>query len=157
MNTADLIDDHADALSLVHLPFRRFGRAGFCAGPVQTVSCFEDNALLRAELETAGHGRVLVVDGGGATRVALVGDMLAGLAIANGWAGLILNAAIRDSAEIDTMDTAVFALGTSPVKSSKHARGAVGGPVRFGGVTFHPGDWAYADADGVLHCTRQLI
>ncbi|MCT8161615.1 ribonuclease E activity regulator RraA [Pseudoruegeria sp. SHC-113] len=157
MKTADLIDAHAPALSFVHLPFRRFGTRPFFAGPVQTVQCFEDNSALRAELETPGEGRVLVVDGGGSTRVALLGDMLAGLAIQNGWAGVILNAALRDSREISAMDTLVFALGTSPVKSAKAGWGRAGGTVSVGGVRFDPGDWAYGDADGVLHSKVRLV
>ncbi len=83
--------------------------------------------------------------------------MLADLAIQNGWAGLILNAAIRDSAEINQMNTLVFALATSPVKSAKRGWGAIGEPVNFGGVKFHPGDWVYGDADGVLHSKKRLV
>ena len=113
MKTADLIDEHAKDLRLVHLPFRRFGRTPHFAAPVQTVKCFEDNTVVRAQLETHGDGRVLVVDGGGSTRIAILGDMLADLAIKNGWAGLVLNATIRDSAEIDEMNTLVFALGAA--------------------------------------------
>lgn len=157
MKTADLIDDHAADLALVHLPFRRFGARTQFAAQVQTVKCFEDNTEVRAQLETPGNGRVLVVDGGGSTRIALLGDILANLAIKNGWAGLILNAAIRDSAEIEQMDTLVFALGTSPVKSAKEGWGKVGQKVGFGGVMFEPGDWVYGDPDGVLHSKKQLV
>lgn len=112
---------------------------------------------MRAQLETPGEGRVLVVDGGGSTRIALLGDMLADLAIKNGWAGLVLNAAIRDSADIEQMDTLVFALATSPVKSAKEGWGKVGCKIGFGGVTFEPGDWIYGDADGVLHSKKKLV
>jgi regulator of ribonuclease activity A len=157
MKTADLIDDHADKLTLVHLPFRRFGRVPFFAAPIQTVKCAEDNSAVRSQLESPGNERVLVVDGLGSTRIALLGDMLAGLAIDNGWAGLVINAAIRDSAEIDQMDTLVFALGTSPVKSAKDGWGKVGEPVSFGGVTFQPSDWVYGDDDGVLHSREKLL
>ncbi|MFY0681633.1 MAG: ribonuclease E activity regulator RraA [Thalassovita sp.] len=157
MKTADLIDHHASELTFVHLPFRTFGQHSHFAAPIQTVKCFEDNTVVRAQLETRGDGRVLVVDGGGSTRVALLGDMLAELAIRNGWAGLVLNAVIRDSAEVNAMDTLVFALGTSPVKSAKAGWGNVGQPVQFGGVKFAPGDWIYGDADGVLHSTRKLV
>ena len=157
MKTADLIDDHADRLTLVHLPFQKFGMQPFIAGPVQTIKYFEDNTLVRAQLETPGQGRVLVVDGGGSTRIALLGDMLADLAIANGWAGVILNAAIRDSADITQMNTCVFALGTSPVKSAKDGGGKVGCSIAFGGVTFQPGGWVYGDADGVLYSDAKLV
>ncbi|WFE91149.1 ribonuclease E activity regulator RraA [Roseibium porphyridii] len=157
MKTADLIDDHADVLSLVHLPFRRFGSRAHIAGPIQTIKCFEDNSVVRKELESPGNGRVLVVDGGGSTRVALLGDMLAGLALKNGWAGLVLNAAIRDSVEIDQMDILVYALATSPIKSAKDGWGKAGEDIHFGGVELRPGDWVYADADGVLISERRLI
>ncbi|WP_299295401.1 ribonuclease E activity regulator RraA [uncultured Tateyamaria sp.] len=157
MKTADLIDSHAADLSLVHLPFRQFGTVSDFAAPIQTIRCFEDNTVLRAQLETPGEGRVLVVDGGGSTRIAILGDILADLAIKNGWAGLVMNAAIRDSAEINAMNTLVFALATSPVKSAKLGWGEVGVEVSFGGVTFAPGDWVYGDADGVLHSTKKLV
>lgn len=157
MKTADLIDHHAADLTLVHLPFRRFGRTAHFAAPIQTVKCFEDNTVVRAQLETPGEGRVLVVDGGGSTRIAILGDMLAELAIRNRWAGLVLNAAIRDSAEIDAMETLVFALAASPVKSAKEGWGKVGCEISFGGVKFAPGDWIYGDADGVLHSAKKLV
>lgn len=157
MKTADLIDTNAADLTLVHLPFRRFGTVSNLAAPIQTVRCFEDNTVLRAELETPGDGRVLVVDGGGSTRIAILGDMIAELAIKNGWAGLVMNASIRDSAEINEMNTLVFALATSPVKSAKLGWGEAGGKISFGGVTFAPGDWVYGDADGVLHSMKKLV
>ena len=157
MKTADLIDTNAKDLTLVHLPFRQFGTVPDFAAPIQTIRCFEDNTVLRAQLETPGEGRVLVVDGGGSTRIAILGDILADLAIKNGWAGLVMNASIRDSAEINEMNTLVFALATSPVKSAKLGWGEVGGKISFGGVTFAPGDWIYGDADGVLHSTKKLV
>lgn len=156
VKTADLVDEFAADLSFVHLPFRRFGRRGECSGPAQTVLCFEDNSVVRAQLETPGEGRVLVVDGGGSTRVALVGDMLAGFAKENGWAGVVLNGAIRDSAEIDEMDVAVFALGTTPMKSAKRGWGEAGCPIAIGGTRICAGDWVYADGDGVLVSARKL-
>ena len=157
MKTADLIDAHAADLQLLHLPFRAFGQKQSFAGQAQTVKCFEDNTLIRAQLETPGEGRVLVVDGSGSTRVAVMGDMLAELAIQNNWAGVVLSGAIRDSVEINEMDTLVFALGTSPVKSSKDGLGKVGGAIRMGGVVISPGKWIYADADGVLVSDVNLV
>lgn len=156
MKTADLIDKHAEALSLVHLPFRIFGKVTSMAGPVQTIKCFEDNTVVRKQLEQPGEGRILVVDGGGSTRIALLGDMLAGLAIKNGWKGIVLNAAIRDSAEIEEMDTMVCALATSPVKSAKEGLGEAGDTIHIGGTAIAPGDWLYADADGVLASRTDL-
>ncbi len=157
MKTADLVDDFNDDVEFCNLPFLKFGRKPWFSGPVQTVKCFEDNVLLRGELEQPGEGRVLVVDGGGSTRLAVLGDMIAGFLVENGWAGLILNGSIRDSAEIDIMETGVRCVGTSPKKSSKTGAGEVGVPVHFGGVRFRPGDWVYCDADGVLVSARKLV
>ncbi len=157
MKTADLIDDHAKELQLVHLPFRKFGRKQFIGGLIETVKCFEDNSTLRAILQTPGEGRILVIDGGASTRIAILGDIIAGLAIENNWQGLIINGAIRDSLEIDDMDIAVFALGTSPVKSAKENWGKSGCDISFGGVTFEPGCYVYADPDGVLYSSVNLM
>jgi regulator of ribonuclease activity A len=150
MKTADLVDAHGEDVRFCHLPFLKFGRKTSFHGPIATVKCFEDNALLKAELQKPGEGRVMVVDGGGSTRCALLGDQIAMILRDNGWAGIILNAAIRDSAEMDEMDVGVFCLGTSPKKSSKDGAGKVGVPLRFGDVEFRPGMYAYADADGLL-------
>lgn len=156
MKTADLYDVHGSALQFVDLPLRKFGaKAGF-VGPVQTVSCFEDNTQVRAVLEQPGTGRVLVVDGGASSRVALLGDVLAALSISNGWAGIVVNGAIRDRAEIDAMDQCIFALGTTPVKSLKRDWGVAGIEVAFGGVRFQPGGWLYGDGDGLLYSRDKL-
>ncbi len=156
MKTADLVDAHAAALTFCDLAFRRFGRIGAFCGPIATVKCHEDNALLRACLEEPGAGRVMVVDGGGSTRVALLGDQIAALARDNGWAGVVINGAIRDSAEIDAMAVGVFACGVSPMKSAKDGAGRRGEAVRFGGAAFTPGGWIYCDADGVLTAAQRL-
>ena len=156
MKTADLVDVHDDKVAFCHVPFVSFGQLKSFSGPVQTVKSFEDNVLLKAELSKPGEGRVLVVDGGGSTRLAILGDIIAGILLDNGWAGIIINGAIRDSEEVDTMPVAVRCLGTSPKKSAKTGDGQVGIPVQFGGVTFHPGDWVYADADGVLVAREPL-
>ncbi len=157
MKTADLIDTHAAQLTLVHLSFRKFGQKPFLEGPVETIKCFEDNTIVRATLETPGNGRVLVVDGGGSTRIALLGDMLAGFSIDNGWAGIVINGAIRDSVEIDQMDLCVFALATTPVKSAKEGWGKAGCEISIGGAVLKPGGWLYGDADGVLYSADALL
>ncbi|WP_274425357.1 ribonuclease E activity regulator RraA [Chelativorans sp. YIM 93263] len=150
LKTADLIDDHDEKLRFCNHPLVLFGGSGGFHGPVVTVKCFEDNALLRSVLEEPGEGRALVVDGGGSTRCAVVGDKIAKLAQDNGWAGVVINGAIRDSEEIDEMDFAIFALATSPKKSAKQKTGARDVPVTFGDLTFEPGHYLYADADGIL-------
>jgi regulator of ribonuclease activity A len=157
MKTADLVDTHDDDVRFCNLPFLRFGRKRSFFGPVQTVKCFEDNVLLKAELQKPGNGRVLVVDGGGSTRIAIMGDIIAGILIENKWAGIIINGSIRDSAEIDAMDIGARSLATTPKKSSKDGAGRVGVTVEFGGVRFEPGNWVYCDPDGILVSDRQLI
>ncbi|MEM9716162.1 MAG: ribonuclease E activity regulator RraA [Pseudomonadota bacterium] len=157
MKTADLIDLHADKLTLVHLAFQAFGQRDDFCGQIETVACFEDNQLVKDILSTAGNGRVLVIDGSGSTRTALVGDMIASLAQENGWAGIIVNGAIRDSVAINQMDFAIQALGKSPVKSRKDGVGEIGVSVSFGGVTLSPGQWISADADGVLISDQNLF
>lgn len=152
--TTDLCDAHEDAiggdLRIVAPMFRSYGgRAAFC-GPVATLKLFEDNSLVRKALEQPGKGRVLVIDGGGSLRRALVGDQLAALGVKNGWAGIIVYGCIRDSRAIGQMDLGVFALATHPQKTVKRNVGEQDVPVTFGGVTFHPGEWLYADEDGVL-------
>jgi regulator of ribonuclease activity A len=146
--TADLLDEHPDALVCV-VQFRSFGAPAF-HGPIATVSCLEDNVLVRRQLESAGNGRVLVVDGGGSLRCALLGDRLAELGVTNGWAGVVLNACVRDSVDLIVRGFGVKAIGTSPRPSTKTAAGEVDVPVTFGEVTFEPGALLYADEDGVI-------
>lgn len=148
--TADLVDGYDEQLTFCDYPLIKFGQAEGFEGEIATLKCFEDNALLRETLEQPGNGRVLVVDGGGSTRCAIVGDQIAALGMNNGWAGLVLNGSIRDSVDIDAMDFAVFALATSPKKSTKTRAGFKDIPVTFGDITFVPGQYLYADSDGIL-------
>jgi regulator of ribonuclease activity A len=156
MKTADLVDAHDALVRFCDLPFRHFGRVAAFSGPIATVKCFEDNALLRAYLEEEGNGRVMVVDGGGSTRRALMGDQMALIMRSRGWAGIIINGAIRDSVEINQMDVGVVGLAVTPKKSSKDGAGRREVPVSFGGVEFCPGHHAYCDADGVLVSAEKL-
>ncbi|EID56550.1 ribonuclease E activity regulator RraA [Saccharomonospora xinjiangensis] len=152
--TADLVDEHGDRLSVCDTQFRQFGgRRSFC-GRVRTISCHEDNGLVRELLRTPGEGCVLVVDGGGSLHTALTGDLIAASAVENGWSGLVINGAVRDSAALATMPIGIKALGTNPRKSAKASRGAIDVPVGFGGVTFVPGDVLHADDDGVVLLPR---
>ncbi|MCO5119428.1 MAG: ribonuclease E activity regulator RraA [Burkholderiaceae bacterium] len=125
------------------------GRTAF-AGPAATVRCFEDNTLVRSRLETPGEGRVLVVDGGASLRYALLGGNLAVLAERNGWAGVLVNGCVRDTVEIDACAIGVRALAAMPRRSRKLGGGSIDVPVDFGGIAVAPGQWIYADADGVL-------
>jgi regulator of ribonuclease activity A len=147
--TADLVDDCPDVPSC-DTQFRQFGGRALFAGPVHTVQCFEDNALLKSVLSEPGDGGVLVVDGGASLHCALVGDVIAGLAETNGWAGIIVNGAVRDSAALRTLDIGIKALGTNPRKSTKTGAGQRDIEVEFGGITFVPGEIVYSDDDGIV-------
>ncbi|MFD5318607.1 ribonuclease E activity regulator RraA [Streptomyces sp. NPDC127098] len=149
-STADLYDAHGEELRVCDTQLRQYGGLHTFHGPIRTVSCHQDNALLRELLRTPGGGHVLVVDGRGSLHTALVGDLIAGSARDNGWAGLVIHGAVRDSAALAGMRLGVKALGTNPRKSAKDGVGAVDIPVSFGGVTFQPGDHLFADDDGVV-------
>jgi RraA family protein len=136
--------------------FRDFGGNIRFSGQVETVKCFENNPLVRKALEQQGKGRVLVVDGGGSLRCALLGDNIAEMAHKNGWSGIIINGCIRDSEDIGKMPLGVKALNTYPLKSSKRDLGLSNVPVTFGNTTFQPGAWVYADKDGIIVADEAL-
>lgn len=159
--TTDICDAHEDKLAagtLAVLPpvFQSFGKQGKFSGPAVTLKVFEDNALVRSTLETAGNGHVLVIDGGGSLRCALVGGNLGALAEKNGWAGIVVNGCVRDSQEINACNIGVRAIALHPQKSVKKGVGDVNIRVSIAGVAINPGDWIYADADGVLVAAQNL-
>ena len=148
--TADLVDSIGSDARSCDLQFRQFGGRSQFAGPISTVRCFQDNALLKSVLSQPGAGGVLVIDGAGSLHTALVGDVIAELARSNGWAGLVINGAVRDAATLRSMDIGIKALGTNPRKSTKTGAGEHGVEVTLGGVTFVPGEIAYSDDDGII-------
>jgi regulator of ribonuclease activity A len=154
--TADLIDAHERSLQSCDLQFRQFGNRLDFNGPIRTIRTFEDNALVKQLLAETGKGAVLVVDGNGSLRTALIGDVLAASAVKNGWAGLILHGAVRDVAALATLEIGIKALGSNPRKSGKAGAGAIDVPVSFGGVTFVPGAWVYSDDDGIVVADQRL-
>jgi regulator of ribonuclease activity A len=154
--TTELCDAHADAVRVVAPLFRDFGGRRRFAGVIATVKVHEDNVLVRRALEQPGGGRVLVIDGGGSLHCALLGDKIAGLAQANGWAGIVLNGAVRDVEALAAIDLGVKALAACPRKSAKNGWGERDVPVIFGGVTFIPGQWLAADADGIVVAAQPL-
>ena len=154
--TTDLSDDHEDSSTTCATQFRDFGGRARFAGRIRTVRCFEDNARLKEMLGEPGNGGVLIVDGAASTARALLGDMLAARAAENGWSGVIINGAIRDSSEVAKVDVGVKALGVNPARSSKTGAGEVDVPIEFGGVRFQPGHWVYCDEDGVLVSATEL-
>lgn len=155
--TADLCDEHADHLQICEPGLRSFGGRPRFHGRVSTLKCFEDNSLVREAVAEPGEGRVLVVDAGASTRCAMLGDLLAAKATANGWAGVVMYGMIRDSVDIARMDLGVMALGTHPLKSEKRGIGERDVAVRFCGVRFVPGAYLYADEDGIVCSAQALI
>lgn len=147
--TADLCDENPQA-AVLELEMRDYGGVVVFEGPVSTLRLHEDNKLVGEALREAGQGRVLVVDGGGSRRCALVGDNLAQRAVDNGWAGIVVYGCIRDAEQIGTIGIGLKALGTHPRKTVKRGEGQRDEPVRFGGLTIRPGDQLYADRDGVV-------
>ncbi|WP_034294723.1 ribonuclease E activity regulator RraA [Herbaspirillum sp. RV1423] len=161
-STCDLCDNNEDKLadgSLAVLPpiFASFGKRALFAGPAKTLKVFEDNVLVRKTLETPGNGQVLVVDGGGSLRCALVGGKLGELAEKNGWAGIVVNGCVRDTLELNACDVGIRALATHPQRSVRKGLGDADLTVSIAGVAVHPGDWIYADVDGVAVSRTELI
>jgi regulator of ribonuclease activity A len=148
--TADLVDDIYPDVRSCDLQLRNYGAKTSFAGPVSTVRCFQDNALLKSILSEPGDGGVLVVDGDGSLHTALVGDLIAGLGVQNGWTGLVIHGAVRDAVALRSLDIGIKALGTNPRKSAKTGEGHRDVAVTFGGVTFVPGEIAYCDEDGIV-------
>jgi len=156
-HTADLCDDHEDELQVAAPIFRDYGGLDRFFGPISTVKAHEDNSLVREAVAEPGGGRVLVIDGGGSLRRAMLGDLLAEKAATNGWAGVVIHGCLRDSEAIGQLKLGVKAMGTLPLKTAKRGEGQRDIPVRFADVTFTPGHWLYADPDGVIVCAEKLL
>jgi regulator of ribonuclease activity A len=156
VSTADLVDRYGDGVQCCELQFRAFAGRDRFEGEIVTVDCVEDNVLVKQTLQDPGRGKVLVVDGHGSLRCALIGDVIAGIGVANGWEGVVVNGAVRDVVALRHLELGVLALGSNPCKSAKEGTGVRGATLRFGGVTFQPGGWLVADEDGVLVSPRRL-
>ncbi|WP_199665399.1 ribonuclease E activity regulator RraA [Simplicispira hankyongi] len=159
-STCDFCDlhktDDSGAFRVLPPSLSSFGGKRVFAGPVSTVKCFEDNALVKAALDTPGEGRVLVVDGGGSLRRALVGGNLAAAAAANGWAGVVVDGCVRDAAELAAASVGICALGLMPLPTTKRGEGQRDVAIQVLGVSVRPGDWLYADQDGIVVSTTAL-
>lgn len=149
-STADLYDERGEDLQSVARQFVSFGGRTAFSGPIRTVRCFEDNVVLKSVLSSPGDGAVLVVDGAGSLNRALMGDMIAELAVDNGWSGVIINGAVRDRAALAQLPLGVKALGSNPRKSVKEGAGEKDVEVTFDDVAFRPGAMIYCDEDGIL-------
>lgn len=148
--TPDLCDNNPDIVSVLEPMLSNFGGREAFGGEIVTVKCFEDNSLVKETLGTPGKGKVLVVDGGGSLRRALLGDMIAENAVKNRWEGVVIYGCIRDVSAISGLDLGVQALSAIPVKTEKRGVGDYNIPLAFGGVTFIPGQYVYADSNGVV-------
>lgn len=155
--TADLCDDYIAELEIPLVDFQSYGGQPSFSGPISTVRVYEDNVLVKEALETIPEGHILVVDGGGSKRRALMGDRLADIAVKRKLAGVIIYGSIRDTLDISTMPVGVLALGSHPQKSRKDKIGDRDIPLHFGGVEWRPGDYAYVDEDGIVIATRKII
>lgn len=153
--TPDICDAHPE-VAVVDPVFANFGGRDAFAGPVRTIKCFEDNSMVKQAVAEPGEGAVLVVDAGGSYRCAMLGDMLAEQAVSNGWAGIVMNGCVRDVDILVTLDLGVQALGSHPRKSEKRGEGQRDIPVTFGGVSISPGQWLYADNNGILIADQRL-
>lgn len=156
VSVPDLCDDYFDELTVLAPGFRDFGAKRRFCGEIVTVKCFEDNSLVRDLVRSEGRGRVIVVDGGGSMRRALLGDLLAAKAVENGWSGLVINGCVRDVEILRTLDIGVKALEANPVKTDKRGEGQVDVPVEFAGARIVPGGYLYADDNGVVVALRDL-
>lgn len=154
--TADLYDEHTAEVQVAEPLFRHFGGRRIFGGPIATLKVFEDNLLVHEQLKESGEGRVLVIDGGGSLRSAIVGDILVKRAKDMGYAGYVINGCVRDVADCAKIDVGLMAIASNPTRPKKKGFGERGVPVAFAGVKFTPGEWLYADEDGILVCARKL-
>jgi len=152
----DICDDFIEDIAVLDPLFSDFGGKQKFSGEIVTIKCFEDNSLLRDTVQSEGKGRVIVVDGGGSLRRALLGDLLAAKAADNGWRGLVINGCVRDIEILETIDLGIKALNCHPVKTDKRGKGQAGVTVEFAGAIIRLGDYLYADANGIVVASRML-
>ena len=154
-STPDLSDAFPETKALEPI-MTNYGGKSFFSGPIETLNCPDDNSLIKEQLNSEGKGRILVVDAGGIHTVALLGDLIAEAGVKNNWSGIVINGYIRDVDIIRTLNLGVQALGTFPVKSEKRGLGDLGADISFGGLTFKPGQYVYADNNGLLISEKEL-
>ena len=154
--TPDLCDDNPDLVRVLEPMMVNFGGRESFAGEIVTIKCYEDNSLVKEQAGNPGQGKVMVVDGGGSLRRALLGDMIAENALKNGWEGLVIYGCVRDVDALVELELGVQALASIPLKTEKRGIGDLNVPVTFGGVTFNPGEYVYADNNGVIVSSRLL-
>jgi regulator of ribonuclease activity A len=153
----DLCDEYADEIQIAEPNFTAFGKRFKYYGEIVTIKCFEDNSLVKKTLSEDGTGKVLVVDGGGSLRCALLGDILAAMAAENGWQGVLINGCVRDVEILKTIDIGISALNRHPLKSHKRNEGQLNVHLRFADTSFEPGFYLYADENGIIVSQKALI
>jgi regulator of ribonuclease activity A len=156
-STADLCDEFAEQLQIAEPLFVDFGNLEKFSGQIETIKCFEDNSLVKEAVERDGSNKVLIVDGGGSLRHSLLGDMLAEKALKNGWQGIVINGCVRDVEVLCQLQLGIKALNVIPLKTEKRGEGQKNIAVRFAGVSFRPGDYLYADRNGIVVAARPLL
>lgn len=154
--TPELCDKYPDLVRVVEPIFKNYGGKSSFGGQIVTIKCHEDNSVVKETAGTAGNGKIIVVDGGGSLLRALLGDLIAQNAVQNGWEGFIIYGCIRDVDAISTMNLGVKALNTNPLKTEKKGIGDLNIPVSFAGVTFKPGEYVYADSNGIIVSSKPL-
>ena len=154
--TADLCDKYSKELVVLEQKFKSYGKKNFFSGEISTIKCFNDNSKIRELVNTNGCNKVLVVDGNASKDCALLGDLLAETAFKNNWSGIIINGCIRDSDIIANIDIGVFALSTIPIKSIKKDTGEINTNISIMNTVFIPGDYLYADFDGIIISKKEL-
>jgi regulator of ribonuclease activity A len=156
-SVCDLCDEHEDEIDVADSIFRNYGGRKSFGGEIVTLKCHEDNSLVKEWVARPGSGKVLIVDGGGSLRRSLLGDRLAAQAVANGWAGIVINGALRDVEILATLNIGIKALNAIPLKTEKRGVGEQGNAVRFAGVGFRPGAYVYGDLNGLIVSDQPLI
>lgn len=156
-STPDLCDAYPDDVHACEAMFLSFGQRHEFAGQIATIKCFEDNSLVKARLAQPGDGKVLVVDGGGSLRRALLGDQIGESAVKNNWQGLLFFGAVRDVRELGQLDIGIRALGATPLKTEKRGEGQEGIVLNFASISFCPGQYVYADDNGVVVSEKNLL
>ena len=157
ISTPDLCDAYPDLARILEPIFKNYGGKTSFGGEIVTVKCFEDNSRVKENAGKAGQGKVMVVDGGGSLKKALLGDLIAEAALNNGWEGFIIYGCIRDVEPISTMKIGVKALNSIPLKTQRKGEGENNVQITFGGVTFNPGEYVYADSTGIIVSSDPLI
>ena len=155
MTTPDLSDKYPQ-VDFLNLQFTNFGKKGFFSGKIETAICPDDNSKVKQILGEEGNGKILIVDGQGSTKVALMGDIIAESAEKNNWQAVIINGCVRDVEALSNFNLGIFALGSVPKKSEKRDRGEIGIKINLGGISIESGNWAYADESGILISKEQL-